>query len=74
MILLSLAARNQRTRHLLSPSSDKQGVDTRGALSEVSMSALRRGWYLGDENFRDGMMDSKQLKGQKGQKQAAKGS
>ncbi len=36
---------------------EKRAANDGGNLSEASMAALRRGWYLGDEAFRDRLLD-----------------
>ena len=36
---------------------EKRAKDNGGNLSEASMAALRGGWYLGDETFRDQLLE-----------------
>jgi hypothetical protein len=37
---------------------DERARDRDGALSDESLKCLRRGWYLGDESFRDRVLDA----------------
>ena len=50
-------AENSRGRRAYVSYLEKRADEQKGNLSEEAMRALRQGWYLGDESFRDQLLD-----------------
>jgi len=50
-------AQNGRGRRAYVKYLEKRAANDGGNLSKAAMTALRRGWYLGDEAFRDRLLD-----------------
>ena len=64
-------ARNGRGRRAYVNDLEERAKTDKGKLSPEAMKALRRGWYLGDESFRDKLLALAELKGLKGRKKTS---
>ena len=64
-------ARNGRGRRAYVNYLEERAKTDKGKLSPETMKALRRGWYLGDESFRDKLLARAELKGLKGRKKTS---
>ncbi|GHC40142.1 hypothetical protein [Roseibacillus persicicus] len=64
-------AKNGRGRRAYVKYLEERASNHRGTLSPEAMSALRRGWYLGDESFRDRLLAIADTQGLKTRKRTS---